>query len=166
MQRIMRRIEIDMGHRVTNHKGQCRNPHGHRYCIEAYVEGMLQTSGSSEGMVVDFGIVKEVMVESIHKHFDHGFALWKGDALVEALGLNVSTGILYYSEKLAAFKSSSPLCGKAAIMSCIPTAENLASLWGQMIKLPLSEHGVTLLKLRVWETPNSFAEACFASPRS
>ncbi|NRA47057.1 MAG: 6-carboxytetrahydropterin synthase [Oligoflexales bacterium] len=56
-------IEWDMGHRVPNHKNKCRHPHGHRYRLEVSMRGAisLEKGSSSEGMVVDFGDIKELM---------------------------------------------------------------------------------------------------------
>ena len=42
-------IEIDMGHRVPNHKSKCKNLHGHRYRFEVAVNGELAAEqGSSD----------------------------------------------------------------------------------------------------------------------
>jgi len=79
--RISRQIEWDMGHRVTNHKSKCRNLHGHRYKAEICVEGKLvNINGSSdEGMVMDFGDIKELANKYIHDILDHGFMVWVKD---------------------------------------------------------------------------------------
>ena len=39
MHEATRRIEWDMGHRVPEHGGKCRTPHGHRYVAEVTVRG-------------------------------------------------------------------------------------------------------------------------------
>ena len=54
---ITKCLEIDMGHRVPNHKSKCATPHGHRYKIEVGVDDkVIDTKGvSDEGMVIDFG---------------------------------------------------------------------------------------------------------------
>lgn len=80
---ITKTIEIDMGHRVPNHKSKCRNLHGHRYSIEVGVDDILISApgSSSEGMVMDFGDLKEVMMSVLDKGFDHGFVMYSRDIL-------------------------------------------------------------------------------------
>ena len=41
---ITKLLEIDMGHRIPQHKSKCFNPHGHRYKFEVGVEGELINS--------------------------------------------------------------------------------------------------------------------------
>ena len=31
---VTRRLEFDAGHRIPDHRSQCRNLHGHRYVLE------------------------------------------------------------------------------------------------------------------------------------
>ena len=53
---VTRRYEWDMAHRLPEHSGKCSRLHGHRYVAEIDVEGEIdQASGSSHGMVLDFG---------------------------------------------------------------------------------------------------------------
>ena len=136
---ISKEIEIDMGHRVPNHKSKCASLHGHRYKIEAHVEGqIISDEGSSdEGMVIDFGDLKEVMMEVLDAKYDHGMVLWSGDVMAEAIRGDVKT--------------------KLTIVSFIPTAENLAEMWFQELEGRLKERRIELVALKVWETPTSTA---------
>ena len=36
---ITRKLEFDAGHRIPDHKSQCRNLHGHRYTLEITLTG-------------------------------------------------------------------------------------------------------------------------------
>ena len=38
---ITTRLEFDAGHRIPNHKSNCKNLHGHRYAIEVTVTGPI-----------------------------------------------------------------------------------------------------------------------------
>lgn len=136
---ITKEIEIDMGHRVTNHKSKCASLHGHRYKIEVGVDDkVITTPGSSdEGMVIDFGDLKEIMVSEIDKKFDHGFVIWEGDILVDIIAEDLRT--------------------KCVVTPFIPTAENLAKYWFELIKTPLVERGIKIKHVKVWETPTSTA---------
>jgi 6-pyruvoyltetrahydropterin/6-carboxytetrahydropterin synthase len=78
---VSKAIELDYGHTLPNHFSFCNQIHGHRAKIVAYVDGKLcQTKNdSSQGMVMDFKIIKDLMMDRIHKVLDHGFAVWMDD---------------------------------------------------------------------------------------
>jgi len=139
---ITKEIEIDMGHRVPNHKSKCRNFHGHRYKIEVGVDDkVIATPGSSdEGMVIDFGDLKQIMMEELDGKFDHGFVM--------------ST----YDEFLFDFQKIAEKSGmKIIFVDFVPTAENLARHWYTLIKPRLREKNINIYHVKVWETPTSTA---------
>lgn len=139
---VTKQIEIDAGHRVTNHKSKCRNIHGHRYKIEVGVDDkVITTSGASdEGMVIDFGDLKQIMMEEIDAKYDHGFIVYDKDPLFD-----IFTSHEMFSEM------------KICIVSFVPTAENLAKFWFDLIEPRLVEKGIKLRFVRIWETPTSTA---------
>lgn len=170
-----RQIGIDMAHRVPNHKSKCRNVHGHRYTIELGVAGGLVDTGSSAGMVEDFGDLKEVMVREIDAPCDHGFCLAFNDPIFINM---VRAGNIYvpaaneplgdvrvtHNELLREHLFNSPynglsvrheFFGKMYIIDGAPTAEHLAQHWYERLRhatrLPLSY-------VKVWETPNCWAQ--------
>ena len=51
---ITRRLEFDAGHRIPDHRSQCRNLHGHRYVLEITLCGdVVQAPGESDnGMLM------------------------------------------------------------------------------------------------------------------
>lgn len=138
---ITKCIEIDMGHRVPNHFGKCRNLHGHRYKIEVGVDDKVITKrlDSSEGMVIDFSILKQVMMKEIDEVFDHGFAVSKHDD--------------FYSTFLDFFNQGQ----KIIFVDFIPTAENLAKYWYDIMREALNQHSIRIAHVTVWETPTSTA---------
>ncbi len=132
-----RRIEFDCGHRVIGHKNKCQYLHGHRY--------VLEITASSEklndlGMVVDFGELKDVMKGWIDQNFDHNVILHTDD---KELGDFVSrhTGQkIYY-------------------LDTNPTAENIAlHLKSDIIPILFSGKLFRIIKIKLFETPNSFVE--------
>src|ERR1043165_4265890 len=104
---ITRRFEWDMGHRVTNHTGLCKNLHGHRYTALFTVGGELHTDplSSDHGMVLDFSELKSRLGEIIQE-LDHGFMIWKDDRLCNLL-VTIETKII--------------------AVDFVPTAENIAN---------------------------------------
>lgn len=138
---ITKTIEIDMGHRVPNHKSKCRNPHGHRYKVEVGVDDKVITKSgdSSEGMVIDFGDLKYVMMKIIDEKCDHGFMIYNGDLL------------------LPHFREMKKQDMKIIVVPFIPTAENISKYWYEELKPELSEFNIAISYVKVWETPTSTA---------
>lgn len=164
----MRLIEIDAAHRVPEHGSGCRNLHGHRYKVEAYVTGSLAQSGAQGGMTMDFKFIKEGLLKFIHGPCDHGMILRYDDELLKLLAPDL------FLDADTFFKGSVSALGDCLIdqsnwnrglslclLRVTPTAENLAAHWyhrlWQYVK-DQSEHRAVLSKLRVWETPNCWAE--------
>jgi 6-pyruvoyltetrahydropterin/6-carboxytetrahydropterin synthase len=157
MTRITREIGIDMGHRVTNHGSKCRNLHGHRYTIEATLHGPIVESGEEEGMVMDFGFLKDVMMREIDTPCDHGTCLWIRDPiLIHELGPTYLTE--HDKVQSDTYVLTEWKWGKLYLLNVVPTAENLARHWYQRLLRPVLDHigkqGGMLYSVRVWETPN------------
>ena len=129
---VTKQIEIDLGHRLMNHKSKCSRYHGHRYKIEVGVDDKvtIKKGVSDEGMVIDFGDLKEIMMQEIDAKFDHRFIIEKGDLLSDS-----------------AFRSLGII-----EVDFPPTAENLAKHWYLLI-----EPKLRISYVKVWETPTSTA---------
>ena len=141
--KVIKEIQWDMGHRVTNHHSLCKNLHGHRYRAEICIEGKLiaDRGASDEGMVLDFGDIKKIATKHVHDVLDHGFMLWGKDAIL-----------------LKFFRSQKEL--KHIIVPFVPTVENISAwIFTQIdyyIKAGYS-HRLQLYSVTVWETPTSRA---------
>lgn len=136
---VTKTIEWDMGHRVPNHRNQCRNFHGHRYRLELTIAGDLDEAAgtSSEGMVIDFGDIKALMREHVHDALDHSFMAYEGDSLARRLlELDTSQRIIF--------------------VPFIPTAENIACWCYRQMRAAFPPH-LTISRCRVYETPTSCA---------
>lgn len=142
---ITRRLEFDAGHRIPDHKSQCRHLHGHRYVLEVTLSGdIIQKAGdAANGMVMDFADVKAIAKEQIVDRWDHAFLVYEGD------------------RQVVDFLQSLPE-HKTVILPCIPTAENLAQLaFGCLDKAYQDVYGnhLALFQVRLYETPNCWADA-------
>jgi 6-pyruvoyltetrahydropterin/6-carboxytetrahydropterin synthase len=163
---ITREIGIDMGHRVTNHGSKCKNIHGHRYRIVAHCEGMkTQEEGNGnpqEGMLVDFGFLKDEMMRFIDGMCDHGITLWRQDPLVVATLTNEQLEAVDDSIHKAgqALILRQEFWGKICVVPFVPTAENLAKWFYKLLKNRVWERSsgyASLYAVTVWETPNCSA---------
>ena len=165
MYKITKRIEFDMGHRIPQHDSKCKNLHGHRYIIEAEILSKeLINQGSKEGMVEDFGDIKQIMMNKIHNILDHGFMMSKNDnELIKAFGIEFMGNKTDYKYPIL-----NDYDFKLIVVDFIPTAENIAKWCFEQIKDDINiinnkkrtkENYVReLVKVRIWETPNSIAE--------
>ena len=142
---ITRRLEFDAGHRIPQHKSQCRHLHGHRYALEVTLSGeIIQTEGAPEqGMVMDFSDVKDIALQKIANAWDHAFLVYRGDTLV------------------LEFLNSLPE-HKTVVLDSVPTAENLALIAFKVLDaayVDLYGNHLRLERVRLYETPNNWADA-------
>lgn len=142
---ITRRLEFDAGHRIPNHNSQCRHLHGHRYAIEITLSGQVVSAEgvSEQGMVMDFSDVKTVANETLVRHWDHAFLVYRGDSAV------------------VAFLATLP-GHKTVVLDVVPTAENLAAEAFRMLDAAYVDtygNQLRLERVRIYETPNNWADA-------
>ena len=142
---ITTRLEFDAGHRIPNHKSQCLNLHGNSYALEITLSGdIISASDVSEnGMVMDFSDVKKIARESVVDVWDHAFLVFKEDKV-----------ILDFLNSLPSHKT--------VIFPNVPTAENMAAEAFKILKSQYKDtygNHLTLERVRLYETPNSWADA-------
>ena len=142
---ITRRLEFDAGHRIPDHKSQCRHLHGHRYALEITLSGDIirQDGNAANGMVMDFSEVKSLAKQHLVNLWDHAFLAYAGD-----------TCIVEFLQSLPGHKT--------VVLDCVPTAENLAekafSILDTVYRDNFGNH-LQLERVRLYETPNCWADA-------
>lgn len=141
---ITRKLEFDAGHRIPDHKSQCRNLHGHRYTLEITLIGnVIEQEGSSDnGMIMDFSDVKALAKQHLVDVWDHAFLVYEKDTKVREFLSSISDH-------------------KTVIIQQIPTVENLARTAFNILRDAYQDHygtGLRLHKLVLHETPNCWAE--------
>ena len=151
MTSITRKLEFDAGHRIPDHRSQCKNLHGHRYVIEVTLDGDIVTvpGASSNGMVMDFSEVKSIAREHIVDKWDHAFLVFRGDTAVV--------------EFLATLEDH-----KTVVLDSIPTAENLAHLAFDTLAPHYAdrfEGTLRLSRVRLYETPNCWVDVVATTAR-
>jgi len=142
---ITTKLEFDAGHRIPHHKSSCKNLHGHRYAIEVTIKGEVVSdqSNSDFGMVMDFKDAKELIKKTIVEEWDHSFIVYRDDAVV-----------LKFLESLDGHKT--------VIFPLVPTAENMALVAMEKLKISFDKEFGSLIKpfkVRLYETPNNWADA-------
>ncbi len=141
---ITRKLEFDAGHRIPDHKSQCRNLHGHRYTLEITLVGqVIEVEGSSDnGMIMDFSDIKTLAKQHLVDVWDHAFLVYEQDTSVR--------------EFLASLPDH-----KTVVINRIPTVENLARTAFDILNAAYQDRfgtGLHLQKLVLHETPNCWAE--------
>ncbi len=66
--KVAKEFRWEMGHRLSEHFGLCKNIHGHSYRMIVEFEGEL----NEQGMVIDFYDVEKIITPIIEK-LDHAF---------------------------------------------------------------------------------------------
>ena len=149
--RLTKRFTFEMAHALPHYQGKCHNIHGHSYKLYVTVEGTTEFQGCnaiisaqagdpSQGMVIDFSQIKQIVEQQIISPFDHALVLPQ-----EGSG---DTG------------SATTLGGYPANLITVdfqPTTENLLLHFARLLdgKLP---KGTRLRSLKLYETESSCAE--------
>ncbi|MCK6413703.1 MAG: 6-carboxytetrahydropterin synthase QueD [Azonexus sp.] len=141
---ITRRLEFDAGHRIPDHKSQCRHLHGHRYVIEITLSGQVidKAGDAANGMVMDFSQVKALAKAHLVDEWDHAFLAYAGD-----------TAIVTFLNSLPDHKT--------VVLDRVPTAENLARIAFDRLDAVYRDtygNALQLAQLRLYETPNCWAD--------
>ena len=184
---IHREIGIDVGHRVPDHQSKCRSPHGHRYRVITTCTGdIVQDFGHPEhGMVIDFGNIKQYMMDIVDAIFDHAFVISVADSVMmemyfpgedaaeilrqyqastdDQLGRYCATADKQAIKLPRTLYSEQDKDGmKIVPVPFSPTAENMAAYMFYLLDKPMQAHfdtaPIKLINIRLFETPNGWVD--------
>jgi 6-pyruvoyltetrahydropterin/6-carboxytetrahydropterin synthase len=130
MYSVTKRIDFCYGHRLLDYDGVCKHLHGHNAVAEIEVRTDVL---DHRNMVCDFGDIKRLVKGWIDRELDHRMLLRHDDPLVKPL---------------------QQLGEPVYLLDSNPTVERIARLIFDFA----STQGFPVVKVRVWETPTSFAE--------
>jgi len=135
-----RRLEWDAMHRVPRHESKCAAWHGHRYAAEitCTAPGL-----DDRGRIIDFGVIKGEVGAWIDRHWDHTAIVMDSDP----------------DPALPAIAASNAAAGRPVYrLEAAPTAENIVAELARIASELLAPHGVQVVAVRLWETPNCSAD--------
>lgn len=132
--KIGKEFKWEMGHRLPDHFGQCKNIHGHSYRMRVELDGEPDESG----MVLDYYILQEIINPIIEK-LDHAFLVFKDDK-----------DVISFLEKLDS---------KKVVVDFHSTVENLVLYFLNEMKKAKFPPNIRAIKVRVHETSEDYAEA-------
>ena len=130
---VTKTVRFDAAHILTNHRGLCKNLHGHTYRVDVSVS---RPHDDDADMVIDFKDLKRMLEEAILARFDHAF-IYDSSSPAES--------------EIAAVVAKHGL--RSAALPFRSTAENLARFFFGGLKGILPG----LSSVAVWETPDSCA---------
>jgi 6-pyruvoyltetrahydropterin/6-carboxytetrahydropterin synthase len=131
--KIGKEFKWEMGHRLPEHFGQCKNIHGHSYKMLVEFEGELDENG----MVIDYYDVEKI-INPIIEQLDHAFLVNKDDKLT-----------VDFLEKLNS---------KKVVVDFESTVENICKYLLTKIKSADLPANVKTIMVRVSETDEDYAE--------
>ena len=136
--RLTKEFRFEGAHALKEYRGKCRHIHGHSYRLQVTISGIpnIHPSDPTNGMVMDFGTLKELVHHLIIEPFDHALLLRDDSPLADELKEQ------YQNVWILPFQ---PTCEQLCI--------HFASLLAPVIPRPS-----TLFSIRLYETPSSFAE--------
>ena len=135
MYRISKEFTFAMGHRLSCHKGLCKNFHGHNYTI---IVGIKTEFLNEAGMVIDFSLLKGIVNEFLEP-MDHALMVNSKD---EDFIIKMQD---HFSEM------------KVIITPYEPTAENMSREIFTNISKSIKTFGVEVDYVTVYETDTSQA---------
>ena len=129
MYSVTKRIDFCYGHRLLDHDGVCKHPHGHNAVAEIEV---CTAALDERDMVCDFSDIKRVVKGWVDRELDHKMILRRDDPLLEPLR-----------------QQGEPVF----VVAENPTVEHIAYLIFDHAR----QEGFPVVRVTVWETPTSFA---------
>jgi len=131
--KIAKEFRWEMGHRLPEHFGLCKNIHGHSYKMIVEFEGELDKNQ----MVIDYYDIEKIINPVIEK-LDHAFMVNIDDKIV-----------IDFLEKMNS---------KKIVVGFNSTAENICNYLLSEIKKCSLPSNISSVKVRVYETQFDYAE--------
>ncbi len=138
--RVTKIFHFETAHALWGYDGKCANIHGHSYSLTVTVSGPMisDTKSPKQGMIIDFGDLKDVVRKNVVEHYDHTLLL---------------NGNSPHAEYAAVEKGFS----KIELCNFQPTCENMLIDMVSRLKSSLPKQ-VSLRYARLQETTSSYAE--------
>ncbi len=138
--RLTKEFSFEAAHALYNYDGKCSRLHGHSYKFFVTIKGspIEDENNPKLGMVMDFGMLKQIVNQQIINLYDHSVMFYK-------------------KSEESALKDSSAIFKNTHVFDFQPTCENLIIYFAEKLKNQLPKN-VKLHSLKLYETATSFAE--------
>lgn len=131
--KIAKEFHWEMGHRLPEHFGKCKNIHGHSYRMIVELEGSLD----DQGMIMDYFDLKKIVIPIIEE-LDHAFMVYEKD------------------KEIIKFLES--VNSKKMVVDFQSTVENICRYILFQIQKQKLPSNVSKVKVRIFESVDDYAE--------
>lgn len=131
--KIAKEFKWEMGHRLLEHFGNCKNIHGHSYKMIVEFEGEL----NKDGMIIDFYDIDRIIKPLVEK-LDHAFMVNK-----------IDKDVIEFLDKIKS---------KKMVVDFNSTVENICKFILNEIRKVELPGNISSVKVRVYETSEDYAE--------
>lgn len=132
--KIAKEFTWEMGHRLPEHFGKCKNIHGHSYKMIIEIDGDIDNNG----MVLDYYELKQIM-NPIIEELDHAFMVYTSD-----------NQVIEFLDKIKS---------KKVVVGFQSTVENICMYLIKRVSESTLPDNIKKVKIRVCETPDDYAES-------
>lgn len=142
--KLTKKFTFEAAHCLDGHDRGCNNVHGHSYKLFITFEGKeIIKEGSSEGMLIDFGDIKDMVNNTIVKDLDHCF-LYNVTNDVES---KIAFFLKGFQKRIMPFSKRT-------------TCENMTKSFFERLKYEINKNklSIDINKIVLYETEDSFAE--------
>lgn len=138
--RVTKKFDFEMAHALFEYDGLCRNIHGHTYKLEVTLLGEIRQEPGhpKDGMVMDFGKLKNLVNDKIINVFDHA----------------ILVNSMMPSDQITAIKTTTE---RLITVDFQPTSENMVVYFAEILQKGLPDN-IALFSIRLYETTTSYAE--------
>ena len=131
--KVAKEFKWEMGHRLPEHFGNCKNIHGHSYKMIAEFEGRL----NENDMIIDFYDIDRIIKPLVEK-LDHAFMVTKND-----------TEVIEFLDRLKS---------KKLVVDFNSTVENICKFVLDEVKKAELSQNISSVSVRIYETNEDYAE--------
>ena len=131
--KVAKEFRWEMGHRLPEHFGNCKNIHGHSYKMIVEFEGEM----NKDEMIIDFYDIDRIIKPLIEK-LDHAFMVNKNDR-----------DVIEFLEKIKS---------KKLVVDFNSTVENICKFVLEEIKKFEMPPNISTIGVRIYETNEDYAE--------
>lgn len=139
--KVTRELRFEAAHLLEDHKGKCRNIHGHSYKCHVSVSGRVD----KDGMVLDFSTLSNIC-EKVIEPMDHSLII------SSAVHAKIGAPLMSIYEALG--------MERLIVVPYTPTAENMAVSFRKLITAILIalNYEFTQVTIKLYETEKSYVE--------
>jgi 6-pyruvoyltetrahydropterin/6-carboxytetrahydropterin synthase len=149
--RVCKSFVVESGHMLSKHPERCRYPHGHTRTIEVVVSGDRL---DERGMLADFTALK-LAVGDLIEALDHAMVVSSEEPLLPALRELYPDGIIVFPDGEPTTEAIAKYLFDR-VASVLAEGCERQSAGGAVYRIVGGS--VALERIRVWETPTTWAE--------